>query len=84
MINHVQYKKLIRYVSDSFVQDPMGNFVKVKTDIHYDTGDAFYEAKGSYSIFKTCNTWTNNALKACGQRSCLWTIFDTGILLKYN
>ena len=84
MISNAQYKKLIQYVSNSFLVDNSGNFIKVQTTIRYDVGDAFYEAKGSYSIFKTCNTWTNNALKACEQRSCLWTIFDTGILLKYD
>ena len=84
MISHDQYQKLIQYITNSFQVDPSGNFIKVNTNIHYDKGDAFYEAKGSYSIFKTCNTWTNAALKACGQRSCLWTIFDTGILKKYN
>lgn len=84
MISHVQYQKLIRYVSNSFQTDVAGDFIKVKTNTHYDIGDAFYEAKGSYSMFKTCNTWTNAALKKCGQRSCLWTIFDTGILEKYN
>ena len=84
MISHDQYQKLIQYITNSFQVDPSGNFIKVNTNIHYDKGDAFYEAKGSYSIFKTCNTWTNAALKACGQRSCLWTIFDTGILEKYN
>ncbi|MFW0714766.1 TIGR02117 family protein [Pedobacter sp. N23S346] len=84
MISDAQYRKLIEFVSNSFQPDASGNFIKVNTNIRYDSGDAFYEAKGSYSIFKTCNTWTNNALKACGQRSCLWTIFDTGILLKYD
>lgn len=84
MISDAQYRKLTEYVSNSFQPDASGNFIKVNTNIRYDSGDAFYEAKGSYSIFTTCNTWTNNALKACGQRSCLWTIFDKGILLKYD
>lgn len=84
MISHLQYQKLIQYVTNSFQTDSTGGFIQVNTGIRYDIGDAFYEAKGSYSLFKTCNTWTNNALKACGQRSCLWTIFDTGILQKYD
>ncbi|WP_132530842.1 TIGR02117 family protein [Pedobacter psychrotolerans] len=84
MISHDQYQQLIQYITNSFQVDSSGHFIKVNTNIHYDKGDAFYEAKGSYSIFKTCNTWTNAALKSCGQRSCLWTIFDTGILEKYN
>ncbi|QXU40880.1 TIGR02117 family protein [Pedobacter sp. D749] len=84
MISHSQYKQLIKYILNSFKKDAAGHLINVKSNIHYDIGDAFYEAEGSYSIFKTCNTWANAALKSCGQRSCLWTIFDTGIFLKYK
>lgn len=84
MISNEQYKQLIDYVLNSFKKDSAGHLIPVKTPVHYDIGDAFYEAKGSYSIFKTCNTWANAALKACGQKSCLWTIFDTGIFIKYR
>jgi len=84
MISKTQYLQLIGYILNSFQKDEAGHLISVKSNIHYDIGDAFYEAKGSYSIFKTCNTWANAALKSCGQRSCLWTIFDTGIFLKYE
>lgn len=84
MISKAQYAKLINYISNSFKKDSLGNFIKVNTQIHYDNGDSFYEAVGSYSIFKTCNTWTNDSLKASGQKACFWTIFDTGILRKYD
>ena len=84
IISKAQYRQLIDYVLNSFKKDETGHLINVKSNIHYDIGDAFYEAKGSYSIFKTCNTWANAALKACGQKSCLWTIFDTGIFLKYQ
>lgn len=84
MISREQYKRLIDYMLNSFEKDKAGHLIPIKTPVHYDIGDAFYEAKGSYSIFKTCNTWTNAALKACGQKSCLWTIFDTGIFIKYR
>jgi len=84
MISRAQYLQLIDYILNSFNRDGNGHVINVKSNIHYDIGDAFYEAKGSYSIFKTCNTWANGALKSCGQKSCLWTIFDTGIFLKYK
>ncbi|MGQ7853983.1 TIGR02117 family protein [Pedobacter sp. WC2501] len=84
MISHAQYKQLIEYILNSFKKDAAGHLINVKSNIHYDIGDAFYEAEGSYSVLKTCNTWANAALKSCGQRSCLWTIFDTGIFLKYK
>ncbi|MFY7877717.1 MAG: DUF2459 domain-containing protein, partial [Pirellula sp.] len=25
--------------------------------MHYHDSDAFYEAKGSYHLFRTCNVW---------------------------
>ncbi|XQC04883.1 DUF2459 domain-containing protein [Arcobacter cryaerophilus gv. pseudocryaerophilus] len=46
--------------------------------------DAFYEAIGSYSIFHTCNTWTNNLLKKASLPASFWLAFDDGILYQYN
>ncbi|KDN55767.1 TIGR02117 family protein [Flavobacterium seoulense] len=83
-ISKEQYQRLINYISDSFHKDANGNFIPIKTDANYGTTDAFYEANGSYSIFKTCNSWANSALKACGQKCCLWTATDSGIFSKYN
>lgn len=56
----------------------------INTNAVYGKTDAFYEAKGKYSLFKTCNTWTNNALKASEQRACVWTIFQSGIFYQLN
>jgi len=56
MISKTQYQQLIRYILNSFKKNEAGRLIRVKSNIHYDIGDAFYEAKGSYSIFKTCNT----------------------------
>lgn len=50
----------------------------------YTTKDDFYKAKGSYSCFKTSNTWVNSAFKASGLKSCLWTPFDFVLLSKYE
>ena len=84
MISKDQYNRLIKYITDSFQKDPEGNFINVKTNANYGKTDAFYEANGSYSLFKTCNTWTNNALKASGQKCCFWTATDSGIFSKYK
>ncbi|WP_316802202.1 TIGR02117 family protein [Pedobacter nototheniae] len=84
MIDSAQYARLVAYILKSFNKDANGHFVNIKTKANYDHADAFYEATGHYSLFKTCNTWANSALKNCGQKSCLWTIFDTPIFLKYK
>jgi uncharacterized protein (TIGR02117 family) len=84
LINRNQYKRLINYITGTFQKDAMGKFLFISTRANYGKYDAFYEANGSYSLFKTCNTWANNALKACGQKCCLWTAFDEGIFSKYE
>ncbi len=83
-IDKHQYEDLIKYISNSFKKDADQHVINIKTNANYGSTDAFYEAKGSYSLFYTCNTWTNNALKASGQTCCFWTPFDTGIFLKYK
>jgi uncharacterized protein (TIGR02117 family) len=84
LISYKEYSKLIEYIQNSFTKDKNNNFINIKTKANYGKTDAFYEAKGSYSLFHTCNTWTNNGLKSCGQKCCLWTPFDTGIFSKYK
>ena len=49
----------------------------------YSSNDNFYKANGSYSIFKTCNTWVNKGFKQSGLKSCIWTPFDFGVLNCY-
>lgn len=84
LISKEQYQRLITYITNSFQKDASGNFIPIITDANYGKTDAFYEANGSYSIFKTCNSWANTGLKACGQKCCLWTASDSGIFSKYK
>ncbi|MCU0438273.1 MAG: TIGR02117 family protein [Raineya sp.] len=83
-ISAQQYQNLISYIKKSFKSDAEGHFLHIITNANYGKSDAFYEATGSYSLFHTCNTWTNNALKASGQKACVWTPFDTGIFYQYQ
>lgn len=50
----------------------------------YGSHDDFYVAQGSYSCFKTCNTWVNQGFKQIGLKACLWTPFDFGLLNTYS
>jgi uncharacterized protein (TIGR02117 family) len=43
------------------------------------TPSLFIEASGTYSLFFTCNNWTNRALKAAGIPTHLWTPTVWGI-----
>ena len=84
MISKEQYGRLIKFIKDSFQTDASRNFIFIKTDANYGKTDAFYEANGSYSLFHTCNSWANSALKASGQKCAYWTATDSGIFSKYK
>lgn len=79
-----QYKILIEYVLESLEKDNLGGPVYIETTAQYGDSDAFYEALGSYSMFYSCNTWTNAALKKANLPSAIWTVFDKGILRHYG
>jgi len=83
-ISKQQYQRLIAYITRSLKRDSTGKVIYIQTNAVYGNDDAFYDAGGSYSLFHTCNTWSNNALKKCGQKACLWTPFDTGIFYQYG
>ncbi|WP_409514632.1 TIGR02117 family protein [Chryseobacterium sp.] len=84
MISRGQYENLVKFVEDKFDRDQKGKFMLIPTDAVYGDNDAFYDAKGTYSFLYTCNTWSNNALKAAGQKAALWTPSDFGIFQHYK
>jgi conserved hypothetical protein len=79
-----QYGRLVKYIDTSFQKDKNGHYRHIVTNANYGNNDAFYEANNRYTLFNTCNTWTNKGLKICGQKACLWTPFDKGILYQYR
>jgi len=83
-ISNEQYDRLIEFICKGFELGSDGQFSKIETDANKGIRDAFYEGKGRYTLFNTCNSWTNRGLKACGQKACLWTAFQEPIFLKYD
>ena len=82
-VSRRQYLELAAYIRSSLKWRD-GRTIPVTADIHYGESDAFYEAKGSYNLFYTCNTWTNDALKSAGAKAALWTITEGGIFRHYT
>jgi len=74
-----QIKYLNKSFINSFQSDKNNSFLKIEGH-SYGNNDCFYEANGSYSCLKTCNTWTNNVLKKAEIKTAIWTPFDSGIL----
>jgi uncharacterized protein (TIGR02117 family) len=68
-----QYKKLCEYVLDTFRTDNNRLLTSIP-DHHYHQQDAFYEAKGHYHLFRTCNVWVGSGLARAGVRVGYWTL----------
>lgn len=83
-IDSLQFVKLKNYVVDSYLHDSAGKAILIETTAQYGHTDSFYEANGAYSMFHSCNTWANSALKTAGMPAAVWTVFDTGILRHYR
>jgi uncharacterized protein (TIGR02117 family) len=82
-VNKTSYLKLVEYICKTFEKDRLGNPILIKAAA-YGHNDLFYEANGSYGLFTTCNTWTNNGLKAADLKACWWTPFDKGMFHHYR
>lgn len=83
-LTHTEYLELVKFIEKKFDYDQNGKTKLIKTDAVYGNNDAFYDAKGSYSFLYTCNTWTNDGLKAAGQNAAFWTASDFGIFQHYK
>ncbi|SHK85996.1 TIGR02117 family protein [Hymenobacter psychrotolerans] len=82
-LSPAQYEQLIDFIKTSFDYDAKGRVEHIRGH-SYGQYDAFYEAKRTYNLFYTCNSWANEALKAAGQRAAFWTPFDAGIFWHYR
>lgn len=77
-----QYRCLCHFTKESFA---FKNGKAYQIYNHpYGTYEFFFESTKTYSMAYTCNSWTNDALKAGGQKACVWTPFKTPIWAKYN
>ncbi len=74
-----QYENLCKEIKASFAEEQP----KVIANQSYGENDCFYNALGTYSLFKTCNTWTNLTLKKAGIKASLWTPYDKAVLINY-
>ncbi len=75
----LQLNGLNQYIENSFIKTENGYLNK--NDIEgYNNYDSFYDARGTFTIFRTCNVWVNNAFKEIGVRTSVWSPFCFGIL----
>lgn len=68
-----EYRRLASFIAASFAD------ARAVTP-GYGARDVFYAGAGRYSLVRTCNVWTGDALKAAGVRTALWSPFADGIM----
>lgn len=78
-ISDEQYERIVHYIESSFQKTSEGDLMLIK-NLSYGNDDCFYDAKGTFSLFYTCNTWTNEGLKQSGLKASLWTPFEGALL----
>jgi uncharacterized protein (TIGR02117 family) len=70
-ISRAQYLKLAEFINGSFQRNTQGNTRYIQPGLYPDSG--FFEAEGTYSIVRTCNAWTADALRKVDINTPLWT-----------
>lgn len=79
-LSEEQMTLLFKFILNDFEKD-QGHLPQfIPTDMVYGPRDAFYGSNKRYSLFHTCNTWVNDALAYSGQRHCLWTALEFGVM----
>ena len=78
-ITSEQYRRLAAHILRSFERDRHGRSIPL-LGRGYGPADVFYEARGPYNAFFTCNEWTGAALRASGIRIGLWTPFSGSVM----
>jgi uncharacterized protein (TIGR02117 family) len=73
-----QLARLTAAVDASMWPDAQGHAIPI-AGVHYDANDAFYPARGHYSMFMTCNEWVRATLAGAGVRMAVWSPFSTGV-----
>lgn len=81
-----QYRKLVHYIEQTLERNAKGQtkYIRATMPGVVTGNDAYYAAKGRYSVFFTCNSWVNSGLKSCQQKACYWTAFAGGIFYQYG
>jgi uncharacterized protein (TIGR02117 family) len=74
-LSEADYARLVRRIEPE-IPPPAGR----RTYRGYGQNDVFYDGRGRYTAFRTCNQWTSDMLAAAGIRTGWWTPFAGGVM----
>ncbi len=76
-VTETEYLQIVKAIRAKFVLDENGN---PTPSAGYGNSDLFYQSRGTYTAFNTCNNWTNTVLKEAGIRTARWSPFQGGVM----
>ncbi len=78
-VDALQYHALAAYIQTGFAPGGNGR-PQPLGEPGFGQDDAFFEATGRYSPFRTCNEWIGAGLRAAGLKAGWWTPFPYGLI----
>ncbi len=77
-LNESDYLRLAGFIEATFKTDKSGKVVCIANGHTENAG--FYNAVGSYSILRNCNSWTGEALRMANVNTPIWDGLSTAIM----
>lgn len=79
-LSQAEYLQLAKFILKSFQYDGQGKTRYLRQGLYPDSG--FFEAEGTYSILRTCNVWTADALRQADINTPLWAALAPAIMMQ--
>lgn len=77
LVSERQYRSIIASIRSTFRLDPNG---QSRAYPAYAPDNLFYDSKGHYSAYTTCNEWTGKVLRKAGVAMGIWTPMPGGVM----
>ena len=78
-VSEQTYRQLADHIMETVAPDADGRAVPIAGYSYLGT-DAFFEARGRYTLFATCNEWVRRGLAGAGIRTSVWSPFPAPLL----
>ena len=78
-VSKTGYLNLNKFIKDTFQLDRQGEKIRLPYIVRKNV--SYYEAKGTYSILRNCNSWTAEALRKADVNTPMWAGLSPAIML---
>ncbi|MFB2934147.1 DUF2459 domain-containing protein [Aerosakkonemataceae cyanobacterium BLCC-F154] len=81
-VTRKDYLELTQFIQNTFQLNPQNQPIRIANGHLSSSG--FYAANGNYSILKTCNDWTAEALRKASVDTPLWAGLSSAVMLHFS